>query len=149
MGRRGSGGQDNAAYVWGIPTQDYLRKADVWPLNPDGELVLGIKIENSRALENAEASTKVPGIAFAEWGPSDMRMTFGYDTVRTLENTEEGDLKAARDRVFAACQAANIGFLDGVDPANVAAKIDEGVTFPAGNEESAIVGRRHTWRMNY
>ena len=43
-----------------------------------------------------------------------MRMTFGYDTVRTPENTEEGELKAARDRVFAACKAANIGFLDGV-----------------------------------
>ena len=106
MGRRGSGGQDNAAQIWGLSTQDYLRKADVWPLNPDGEIVLGIKIENSRALENAEASTAVPGIAFAEWGPSDMRMTFGYDTVRTRENTEEGDLRAARDRVFAACKAA-------------------------------------------
>ena len=69
MGRRGSGGQDNAAQIWGLSTQDYLRKADVWPLNPDGEIVLGIKIENSRALENAEASTAVPGIAFAEWGP--------------------------------------------------------------------------------
>ena len=146
MGRRGSGGQDNAAYVWGVSTQEYLRKADVWPLNPDGELVLGIKIENIRALQNAEDSAKVPGIAFAEWGPSDMRMTFGYDTVRTPENTEEGDLKAARDRVFAACNAANIGFLDGVDAENVAAKIDEGVTFPAGDEKAAIAGRKHTGR---
>ena len=146
MGRRGSGGQDNAAYVWGVPTQEYLRKADVWPLNPDGELILGIKVENSRALANAEASTSVPGIAFAEWGPSDMRMTFGYDTVRTPENTEEGDLKAARHRVFAACKAANIGFLDGVDAGNVAEKIDEGITFPAGDEEAAIAGRRHTGR---
>ena len=146
MGRRGSGGQDNAAHVWGVPTQEYLRKADVWPLNPEGELVLGIKIENIRALANAEASTQVPGIAFAEWGPSDMRMTFGYDTVRTPENTEEGELKAARDRVFAACNAANIGFLDGVDASNVADKIDEGITFPAGDEAAAIAGRRHTGR---
>ncbi len=146
MGRRGSGGQDNAAYVWGLSTQDYLRKADVWPLNPDGEIVLGIKIENCRALGNAEASTSVPGIAFAEWGPSDMRMTFGYDTVRTRENTEEGELKAARDRVFAACKAAKIGFLDAVYPDTVAEKIDEGVTFPAGDEESARIGRLHTGR---
>ncbi len=146
MGRRGSGGQDNAAYVWGLSTQEYLRRADVWPLNLDGEIVLGIKIENCRALENAEASTSVPGIAFAEWGPSDMRMTFGYDTVRTRENTEEGELRAARDRVFAACQAANIGFLDAVYPDTVAEKIDEGVTFPAGDEESARVGRLHTER---
>ena len=148
MGRRGSGGQDNAAYVWGIPTQEYLRRADVWPLNPQGELILGIKIENSRALDNAEASTQVPGIAFAEWGPSDMRMTYGYDTVRTRENTEEGELRAARDRVFAACQAANIGFLDAVYPDTVAERIAEGVNFPAGNEESAIAGREYTKRAS-
>lgn len=146
QGRRGSGGQDNAAHIWGISTQEYLRKADVWPLNPEGELLLGIKIENRRALTNAEASTQVPGIAFAEWGPSDMRMTFGYDTVRTRENTEEGELRAARDQVFAACKAANIGFLDAVYPDTVEDKIAEGVTFPAGNEESAIVGRKYTKR---
>ncbi|MBV7339383.1 hypothetical protein KFU94_66450 [Chloroflexi bacterium TSY] len=146
QGRRGSGGQDNAAKIWGISTQEYLRKADVWPLNPAGELLLGIKIENKRALVNAEASAKVPGIAFAEWGPSDMRMTFGYDDVRTRENTEEGELKAACDRIFAACQAANIGFLDAVYPDTVVDKIKEGVTFPAGNEESAKVGRKYTGR---
>ena len=146
QGRRGSGGQDNAAEIWGVSTQEYLRKADVWPLNPEGEILLGIKIENKRALANAEASTSVPGIGFAEWGPSDMRMTFGYDTVRTRENTEEGELKAARDRVFAACQAANIGFLDAVYPDTVVDKIKEGITFPAGDEESAVVGRRFTNR---
>ncbi|MDE0299085.1 MAG: aldolase/citrate lyase family protein [Candidatus Poribacteria bacterium] len=146
QGRRGSGGQDSAAQIWGIPVQEYLRKADVWPLNPDGELLLGVKIENKRALANVEASTKIPGIGFAEWGPSDMRMTFGYDTVRTPENTEEGELKAARDRVFAACNAANIGFLDGVDPDNVVDKIKEGVKFPAGGEEAAAVGRKFTNR---
>ncbi len=146
QGRRGSGGEPMAAPIWGVSKQEYLRKADVWPLNPEGELLLGVKIENKRALANVEDSLKVPGIGFAEWGPSDMRFTFGYDDVRTRENTEEGELKAARNRVFAACKAANIGFLDAVYPDDVVEKIKEGVTFPAGNEESAAVGRKFTKR---
>ncbi|MCZ6635883.1 MAG: aldolase/citrate lyase family protein, partial [bacterium] len=78
VGRRGSGGQGSAANVWGVSTDEYLQKADVWPLNPEGEIMLGLKIENRRALENAEGSAAVPGISFAEWGPGDMGMAFGH-----------------------------------------------------------------------
>ncbi len=46
VGQRGSGGQDSAAAVWGLSTDEYLRRADVWPLNPEGELMLGLKIED-------------------------------------------------------------------------------------------------------
>ena len=56
----------SAAEIWGLPVPEYLQRADAWPLNPDGELMLGLKIENKRALETCEASTRVPGIAFAE-----------------------------------------------------------------------------------
>ena len=76
-GRRGGGGQASAAEVWGLPVADYLVKADPWPLNPDGELLLGLKIENRRALGNCEDSARVPGISFAEWGPGDMGMSRG------------------------------------------------------------------------
>jgi 4-hydroxy-2-oxoheptanedioate aldolase len=55
-GRRGSGGQEPAAAIWGLSPAEYLDRADLWPLNPDGELMLGLKIENRRALANAEAS---------------------------------------------------------------------------------------------
>ncbi|HEV8636227.1 MAG TPA: hypothetical protein VG370_18550, partial [Chloroflexota bacterium] len=52
-GRRGAGGQAQAAEVWGVPARRYLDLADPWPLNPGGELLLGLKIENKRALSNA------------------------------------------------------------------------------------------------
>ena len=50
QGRRGAGGQSTAAAIWGVTAQEYVQKADVWPLNPDGEIMLGLKIENRRAL---------------------------------------------------------------------------------------------------
>jgi 4-hydroxy-2-oxoheptanedioate aldolase len=77
-GRRGAGGQGPAAEIWGVSPDEYLDKADPWPLNPSSELLLALKIENRRALVNAELTTQIPGIAFAEWGPGDMGMSFGY-----------------------------------------------------------------------
>src|SRR5262245_61821257 len=73
-GRRGVHGADTAAKIWGISRDEYLQKAAAWPLNPDGELLLGLKLEDKYALENAELNLKIPGIAFAEWGPGDMKI---------------------------------------------------------------------------
>jgi 4-hydroxy-2-oxoheptanedioate aldolase len=39
-GRRGAHGSPTAAPIWGITPEEYNQKADVWPLNPNGELVL-------------------------------------------------------------------------------------------------------------
>lgn len=74
-GRRGGGGQDYAAEIWGLPVAEYLAKADPWPLNPAGELLLAVKIENKRGLANCAAILAVPGIGMAEWGPGDMGMS--------------------------------------------------------------------------
>ena len=57
--------------MWGVTAQEYLRIAEPWPMNPDGELLFGLKIENPRADANVETSVRVPGISFAEWGPGD------------------------------------------------------------------------------
>ena len=105
QGRRGAGGQSMAAEIWGVSPQEYVRRADVWPLNPDGEIMLGLKIENRRALANAEASAAVPGIAFAEWGPGDMGMSLGHPDAHDPPYPTE--MSAARARVKAACDAAN------------------------------------------
>lgn len=64
-GRRGAHGTATAAPIWGVTQDQYLDKADAWPLNPDGELLLGAKPEDKHALANAEENLKVPGIGFA------------------------------------------------------------------------------------
>ena len=42
-GRRGVHGAPTAAAIWGVSQDEYLQKADTWPLNPEGELVIGLK----------------------------------------------------------------------------------------------------------
>ena len=105
--------------------------------------MLGLKIENQRALTNAEASVAVPGVAFAEWGPGDMAMSFGY---KVLPSPYPEELQGARMQVMNACKAANIAFLEGVNPDNVIDKIEEGVKICSGSLEAAEISRKHTNR---
>jgi 4-hydroxy-2-oxoheptanedioate aldolase len=143
-GLRGSGSQGYAASIWGIPEREYLRVADPWPLNPEGELLIGIKIEDRHALENAEATTRVPGIAFAEWGPGDMGFSFGFPERPPGPFPEV--MQRARSRVLAATKSAGIFFLNSVTPEDVEAMIEEGVMIGAAEREAAEKGRRHTAR---
>src|SRR6516165_5177674 len=108
-GRRGVHGADMAAKIWGISRDEYLQKADAWPLNPNGELLLGLKLEDKYALENAEQNLKVPGIAFAEWGPGDMALSLG---VPGPNPENDSRMRVARARVLAACKANKIFFLN-------------------------------------
>jgi 4-hydroxy-2-oxoheptanedioate aldolase len=146
QGRRGSGGQARAAEIWGLSVPEYLECADPWPLNPAGELLLGLKVENTRALENAEKVTAVPGIGFAEWGPGDMGMSMGHPDAHDPPYPPE--MQAARDRVLKACKQNKLGFLEMVTPDNVLQQIQDGVMVGAGGqaEKAAEIGRKHTQR---
>jgi len=131
-GTRGAGGQGAAAAIWGVTPEHYLEVADPWPLNPAGELLLGLKIENRRALRNAFETTAVPGVAFAEWGPADMSMSHGFRGARS--DFQRPELRAARQRVFDACKVAGIAFLDGCNEDDLAEKLAEGVRISTGSE---------------
>ena len=147
-GRRGAGGQNDAAEIWGISPQEYIQeKADAWPLNPGGELMLGIKIENKRAMVYADVTARVPGLAFGEWGPGDMGMSLGYPDAHDPPYPEE--MTAARRRVMAACRNAGLFFLNAVSADNIVSIIDEGVMMAScgrDGEQAAKVGREHTKR---
>lgn len=145
-GQRGSAGQKHAAAIWGMEVPEYLAKADPWPLNPDGELLLGLKIENRHSLQYAEILTQIPGIGFAEWGPGDMGMSMGFPDAHDPPYPPE--MQAARDRVFAATKAAGIAFLEQVTAENVTKQIDDGVRIGSGvgGERVAEIGRKHSKR---
>ncbi|MDZ7335009.1 MAG: aldolase/citrate lyase family protein [candidate division KSB1 bacterium] len=146
-GVRGWGSQKFAAWVWGIDEKEYLKKADVWPLNPDGELMLGLKIEDKFALQNAEQSLAVPGICFAEHGPRDMGLSYGYLDGRA-DPPVPPEVAAAGERVLSACKKNGVFFLDNVLPENVIEQIKKGVMIGAGRrQDSAEVGRRYTKRI--
>src|SRR6266513_2535771 len=142
-GRRGVHGASTAARIWGMSQDEYLQKADTWPLNPNGELLLGLKLEDKYALANAEENAKVPGIAFAEWGPGDMSLSLG---VKNGPGPLPAPMQAARARVLAATKASKIFFLNSMSPDNVIDMIKEGVMIGPANKEATEIGRKFTKR---
>ena len=54
------------APVWGVAEADYFRLCDPWPLNPAGELLLGVKIESPEGVARCEEILAVPGCEQSE-----------------------------------------------------------------------------------
>jgi 4-hydroxy-2-oxoheptanedioate aldolase len=50
-GQRGDAPRTAARY-WGLTDQEYYPRADTWPLNPDGEILVVIMCEEKRAIAN-------------------------------------------------------------------------------------------------
>ena len=145
-GTRGVGSEPEASAIWGLSGPEYIAKADPWPLNPDGELMLGIKVESVRGVSNIETMLAVPGLTFAECGPGDLHMSYGVD--RGAPNTPfDPRVQEASERVRKACLENGVAFLSGGTVDTIADRIDAGVRVVSGhNLEVATIGRAHTKR---
>ena len=91
VGTRGHGGQILGSKIWGISEDEYLKKADPWPLNPNGELILGIKLENKTAIKNAYKTTKVPGLCVGDYGLGDISFSNGFYKTNKISFTQKNN----------------------------------------------------------
>ena len=63
--------------VWGIPESEYRQKADLWPLDPNGELTTIILLESVDAVEkHAREITAVQGATIVIPAPGDLRSAY-------------------------------------------------------------------------
>ena len=77
-GIRGDGPTAAARY-WGLTQHEYYQKADVWPLNPKGEIFCILQIEDTRGVENLDDMlANVPGIGAILIGEGDLGQELGY-----------------------------------------------------------------------
>ncbi len=77
-GVRGDG-PTTAARYWGLSAGEYYAKADIWPLAPKGEILVGLMCESPEAIENLDdILTNVPGIGFILIGEGDLSQALGY-----------------------------------------------------------------------
>ena len=138
QGTRGNGSQGYPSGIWGVTPQEYMRIAEPWPMNPDGEFLFGLKIENPRADANVETSVRVPGIAFAEWGPGDHGF-YMMGRPGTYEGGRETspEMAAVRRRVLNATKAAGIRFLNSCNEDNVIDQIKDGAMICTGGDTPA------------
>ena len=69
----------NAARYWGIGQPEYYTRADVWPLNPEGEILVVIMCEEARAVKNLpQILREVSGIGVVLIGEGDLSQDMGH-----------------------------------------------------------------------
>jgi 4-hydroxy-2-oxoheptanedioate aldolase len=146
QGFRGTGGQGLAGQMWGISGAEYIQKADLWPLNPDGEIIVGIKTETRDVLDRLDEMLSVPGISFVEWGPNDMSVSFGQPMTGSDRFAEP--VAQARRQVLEATRRHGLVFMDVfTTPENLEERVRDGILFHFANEATARFGREHTGRQ--
>ncbi len=116
QGQRGFGA-GNAARYWGMTPQEYLRKADVWPLDPEGELVCMLLIENQAGVANAEAIARTPGVTVVASAPGDLGVAYGGDAAATEQAIQE---------VRQAVSQAGVACMITAGPHDIARRLGEG-----------------------
>src|SRR5262245_1902241 len=92
-GVRGAGG---APAAWGLSFADYVQKADVWPLDPNGELLFMPMVESRQAISQLHGILSVPGVGAAFLGPADLHADMGFAGQRGVPEVEAQILRAVR-----------------------------------------------------
>ena len=100
-GLRGAGSGSAPGY-WGLSEEDYLIRADVWPLDPSGKLVAMLQIESLAGIEHLDEILDVPGIGVIFLGPTDLATSAGE------EGPNAPRVEALVQEVLEACLARNV-----------------------------------------
>lgn len=94
----------NAPKYWGISEAEYRRKADVWPLNPQGELVVWAIIETKEGLANVREIAQVPGLSVLVPGAGTLGGVFSTTGADGRRVRDDAAWEAAIQTVLAACK---------------------------------------------
>lgn len=108
------------AYLWGLTMDEYVARADLWPLNPDGDIMAIIMIEDKAGVQNLDEILKVKGIGAVIFGPYDYSFSIGYPG-----QTDHPEVLDTWKNVKAACDRANVPLIGFATPDNIERKLDE------------------------
>jgi len=115
-----------AARYWGLTQQEYYTRADVWPLNPQGEILVAIMCEEVRAIKNLPKMLEdVPGIGVVIVGEGDLSQDLGLP-----RQYEHPTVASAIDEILAICEQHNVACgHPHVDGKNVEALVEKGFRY--------------------
>ena len=145
-GLRGDGPAAAARY-WGVPNAEYYAMSDVWPLDPDGEILVTLMIEDQRGIENLPAMLdEVPGIGLVLIGEGDMSQELGVP-----RQYEHPRMRECKRRILDVCAARDVPVgHPHVTADNVAQVLDDGYRFlmtaPVRSYPGLELGRKLTGR---
>ena len=128
-------GVGDAPAFWGMSEAEYRRKADVYPINPDGELASIFIVESVKGIENSREITRArPTVAFA--GPGTLRRNFGGDMVK---------VESAIQTQLASCKEFNVACGITANANDIEKRIKEGfkviIIYDRDYAETIKIGR--------
>jgi 4-hydroxy-2-oxoheptanedioate aldolase len=130
----------NAAWYWGV--SDYHARADVWPLDPAGELLAIMFIESPEGVANIEEIISVPGLGGIFIGPSDLATSMGYASPAAPE------VEAAIQTVLAACLDHDVPCAITTNARTVEDRIAQGFRFvTVGTDGGLSAGASNALRL--
>ena len=115
-----------AARYWGLTQQEYYARADVWPLNPQGEILVAVMCEEVRAIKNLPSMLQeVPGIGVVIIGEGDLSQDLGLP-----RQYDHPTVASAIDDILAICKQYNVACgHPHVDSKNVEALVEKGFRY--------------------
>lgn len=143
----------SAPAYWGMTEAEYREKADLWPLNPAGELLNWTIIESKKGLVNTREIASVKGIGVLWPGAGTLRRV----TARIDENGERVMDPVAHEAsiqtVLAACKEFNIACGIPANANDIEKRIKQGFSvFVMGwgdaGFETVDIGRRASGRAD-
>lgn len=116
----------NAARYWGLTQQEYYPRADVWPLAPQGEVLVVIMCEDVDGIDNLpRILTEVPGIGVVLSGEGDLSQNLGYP-----RQSDHPAVIEAMQAILRICKEHNVPCgRPRVDAQNAQRAIDDGYRF--------------------
>lgn len=115
----------NAVRYWGLTQPEYFEKADVWPLDPQGEILPILQCETIDSVNNLEAILDaVPNPGLILISQSDLSVSLGYKAKYTPEVME------AVQRAAEICRSRGVHYgSPQVTAENVEQRLADGFTF--------------------
>lgn len=115
----------NAPKYWGLSEAEYRRRADVWPLNPEGELVVWAIVESKEGLSNIREIAKVPGLSVLAAGAGTLGGVFST-TVDGKRVRDDAGWEAAIQTVLSTCKEFKLACAYPVNENDVETRMQQG-----------------------
>ena len=97
-----------APAYWGMTEPQYKQKADLWPLNPDGELVNWTIVESKEGLAHVREIAAVKGIGVLWPGAGTLRGVFSTTNAAGERVLDTAGWETAIQQVLAACKEFHV-----------------------------------------
>jgi 2-keto-3-deoxy-L-rhamnonate aldolase RhmA len=98
----------DAPALWGMSDKQYREAADLWPLNPRGELLNFVIVESLEGLANLREIAAVKGVGVLTPGAGTLRRVFSTPDSAGRPVLDQVKWEAAIQQVLAACKEFNV-----------------------------------------